>query len=301
MKPLHLAMKDKSLSLGMFYLLGPELIPCLAEAGFNHIVLDHMFSRMDWGQTADVIAQARLAGLSPVLRVQTYPWTNDANGDMGAVSEVARARTNGALGAVVSIGSVEQLKACMRVANDMEHIPAGHQARQAERYVKGGWEAVKATMPDESKDFPIVAYIEDAKLLNVLDEIVSVDGLMAVGLGIHDICYSVLGQPFDVEHPAVWEIIDKVVALAKPRGISVWTNTGYIFNRPDETAERIERLYNRGVDTIQVQFPAQLLLPLLSEIVAKAEAIVEGRPAPPARPTGMELTALLRSMPSGSN
>jgi 2-keto-3-deoxy-L-rhamnonate aldolase RhmA len=268
-------MRGKKLSLGMFYgIRGPELLPTLAQAGLNHIIIDHMFRGIDWPLTADLCSYARNSGLAPILRVQTYPWGGDPNGDMRAISEVARGRSVGAAGAMVSMSSVAQLKGCMRVAADVEHLPGvGNSTRAVERYERGGWDAFKEPVSEAGRTFPIVAYIEDVALLNQLEEIVEVEGLTAIGLGIHDICYS-LGHPFDVEHPEVWKIIDRVVALAKRLNLSVWTNTGYRFSMVDETIARIQRLYDHGVDTIQVQTPEQYLFPTIAAIVVGAQDAV---------------------------
>jgi 2-keto-3-deoxy-L-rhamnonate aldolase RhmA len=273
MVPLHEAMSARKLSLGMFYgIRGPELFSTLAQAGLNHVIIDHMFRGIDWSLTADLCAYARNAGLAPILRVQTYPWAGDPNGDMRAISEIARGRSVGAYGAMVSMSSVAQLRGCMRVAADIEHLPGvGNSTRAVERYERGGWDAFKQPVSVAGRTFPIIAYIEDVALLDSLDEIVAVEGLKAIGLGIHDICYS-LGRPFDVENPEVWAIIDRIVSLAKQYNLSVWTNTGYRYSGVEETVARIQRLFSRGVDTIQVQTPEQYLFPTVESIVARAEA-----------------------------
>jgi 2-keto-3-deoxy-L-rhamnonate aldolase RhmA len=269
--PFYVAMQSKELSLGMIYLdSGPEMLGTLAQAGFNHVVLDHRFTRYDWGTTVDVMAHARLAGLSPLIRVETYPSVGRSSTDVSAVAKVARARMTGAHGAMVAIGSVAQIQECMHVSDDVEHTPVVSRTMMADSFAKGGWEAVSDLAPPEIRRFPIVPVIEDIRLLPHLDELVAVPGLMAICLGIHHICVS-LGRPFDVEHPEVWDVIDRVVGLARPRGISVWTNTGFKFVRAAETADRIERLYKHGIDTIQVQTPEQFLLPVLSDICSLAE------------------------------
>jgi 2-keto-3-deoxy-L-rhamnonate aldolase RhmA len=164
------------------------------------------------------------------------------------------------------MSSVAQLKACMAIPGDMEHTPGvGNLTRAFERYQAGGWRAYMAPLRDDARTFPIVAYIEDARLVDQIEEIVAVEGLMAVGFGLHDVC-TTLGHPFDVEHPSVWKVIDRVVELARPRGISVWANTGTRYSKVDESIDRIERLYSHGVDTIQVQSPLIYLFPTLEAV-----------------------------------
>jgi 2-keto-3-deoxy-L-rhamnonate aldolase RhmA len=264
MKPiaLHEAMKNRRLSLGMFS--NGEMMGTMAAAGFNHIILDHMFTPLDWRETAALCATARVYGLAPIVRVQTYPWTDEPRGDMGAISEVARARMIGAAGAMVSISSAHQLKSILRVASDFDHFGVpGYRAVQA--YREAGANGIADMLPPELRDFPVVAYIENAELLGNLEEIASLAGLQAIGFGIHDVCFT-SDHPYEVEHPDVWRVIDRGVELAKRYHLSVWTNTGYIYTRAEETAARIRRLYDRGVDTIQVQTPDQFLNTVLTDI-----------------------------------
>ena len=90
-KPLHEAMREGGLSLGIFG--GPgELLGVYREAGFNHIIVDQMFGVMSASEAIDAISRVRAAGLAPIVRVHTYPWSGEASGDMGAAAEVAAAR-----------------------------------------------------------------------------------------------------------------------------------------------------------------------------------------------------------------
>src|SRR5262249_27483229 len=156
--PLHIAMRDKKLSLGMFGTRS-RMFAAMAAAGFNHVVFDQMFSPLDWGETQDVCRLARQHRLAPILRVPTYPWSPGPGGDMGPTANVARARTVGAAGAVVSIGSVEQLKAILRVADDTEHMGVIGPAA-VEAFRRGGEQGVRDLVPEDLRAFPIVAYIE---------------------------------------------------------------------------------------------------------------------------------------------
>jgi 2-keto-3-deoxy-L-rhamnonate aldolase RhmA len=274
-KPLHEAMREGGLSLGIFG--GPgELLGVYREAGFNHIIVDQMFGVMSASEAIDAISRVRAAGLAPIVRVHTYPWSGEASGDMGAAAEVAAARMQGAAGVVVSYSTVDQLKACLHAAADTEHAPVGNRAKMVERWKAGGghdggWEAVRNALPEDLRDFPVVACIEDVALMKDIEEVVALPGLRAVGFGMHDITITA-GHPFEVDHPDVWAVIDKVVALARPRGISVWANSGYIYTRLDETVARIERMYSRGIDCIQLQSGAHFLAPLLCDVTSRAFA-----------------------------
>jgi 2-keto-3-deoxy-L-rhamnonate aldolase RhmA len=260
-------MREKKLSLGMF--AGRSMmLSGMAAAGFNHVVFDHMFSPLDWGATQTACLTARHYGLAPLVRVQTYPWSPEPGGDMGAISMVGRVRMIGAAGAIVSFGSVAQLKAVLRVATDTEHIGVVG-PRAVEAFRQSGEEGLWALVPEDLRAFPIVAYIEKLDLMDNLEEIVELEGLQAIGFGIHDVCYAV-GAPYDVEHPEVWKVLDRGVSLARQAGLSVWTNTGYIYTREEETVDRIARMYDRGIDAIQVQSPEQFAQRIMTDIVEGA-------------------------------
>ena len=92
-------------------------------------------------------------------------------------------------------------------------------------------------------------------------------------MGIHDLCGAV-GRPFDVEHPDVWRLIDRLVAAAMPKGIDVWVNTGYRYKRVEDIVARIGRLWDHGIRTMQVQGPEFLLYHMLNGIRAGAHELV---------------------------
>jgi 4-hydroxy-2-oxoheptanedioate aldolase len=271
--PLHEAMRTGALSVGTFT-GATELLGAYREAGLNHIIIDQMFGVLSATEISSLITKVRGAGMAPIIRVHTYPWSGEPSGDMGAAAEVASARMLGAAGAIVSYSTVGQLKACLHAAADTEHAPIGNRNKMVALWkaaggLDGGWEAVRQSLPPDLRDFPVVAYMEEVKLLDQIEEVIALPGLRAVGFGMHDITIT-SGHPFEVEHPEVLAVIERVVTLAKPRGISVWANCGYIFTGMDETAACIQRLYKRGVDCVQLQGAAHYMTPFFGEMMAKA-------------------------------
>jgi 4-hydroxy-2-oxoheptanedioate aldolase len=271
--PLHEAMQTGALSVGTF-IGSTELLGAYREAGLNHLIIDQMFGIMSATEVSSLITKIRAAGIAPIIRVHTYPWTGEPSGDMGAAAEVAAARMMGASGVIVSYSTVAQLRACLHAAADVEHSPIGNRNKMVELWkaaggLNGGWDAVRQSLPADLRDFPVVAYMEDVKLLDQIEEVVALPGLRAVGFGMHDITIT-SGHPFEVEHPDVLAVIDRVVSLAKPRGMSVWANAGYIFTGMEETAACVQRLYRRGVDCVQLQGSAHYMAPFYSKMMAQA-------------------------------
>ncbi len=104
-RPLHEAMREGALSIGTF-IGSPELIGVYREAGLNHLIIDQMFGVMSMAEATGLITRVRSAGMAPLIRVHTYPWSGEAGGDMGVAAEVAAARMQGACGAIVRISQI---------------------------------------------------------------------------------------------------------------------------------------------------------------------------------------------------
>jgi 4-hydroxy-2-oxoheptanedioate aldolase len=259
---LPVAMREKKLSLGLYFMnSSPELMEIAGVAGFNHVIIDHMFTGIDWGTTAHMVRAAQLFGVSPIVRVQTYPWGSEGR-DVRVAAEVARALGIGASGAMISIGSVTELERALQVRRDLFH----------KRIHLINWlpsvEEDPVRQAPEEKDFIVLPLIELPSLMDQIDEIVSLEGLKAIALGMGDMCKAV-GHPSDDEHEDVWKFVDKAVRAAEPHGIAVWVNI-YLHWTLKEIVGRIERLWKHGIYTIQVQTPEAFLRYALHQVAVDA-------------------------------
>lgn len=274
-RPLHEAMREKSLSLGTYCLIqSDEVMEIIGHCGYNHVIIDHMFTGIDWSATASMARAAQLFGVAPIVRVQAYPWATGGE-DFSVASAVARALGIGANGAMISVGSVAELEKCVAVKKDAKHrrvwLAAGQ--RQVDPAYPTGLAA-----PALTGEFIVLPLIELPALVDDIDTMLRIEGLDAIGIGVGDISESV-GHPGDVEHPEVWKVVDRVVAAAKPKGISVWVNTGDSYGTVQEMAERIGRLWERGVDAIQVQRPETLLQHVYGQVHAQTAALLSAKSA----------------------
>ena len=273
MKPKSLvkSMKDGSLSLGTYCTISsPELIETMGYCGLNHVIIDHMFTAIDWSTTANMIRAAQLYGVCPIVRVQTYGWAS-RGGDQHVASEVARALGVGAGAAMVSIGSVDELEMCLGVQKDQHHRRI---------WLSPDVETIESTGDDtdiknpEDKFF-VFPLIELPELIDQVEKICALKHLSCMSVGIHDICHGI-GHPYDVEHPEVWKVLDRFMAAGKANGVDVWVNVGYRYKTVDEMVARIGRLYERGFRTIQVQGPNTLLQHMYGGVVRGSHAARQG-------------------------
>ena len=82
----------------------PGLMEVAGLAGFDCFMADMMFTAQDWDNIAHLIRAARGTGISPMIRVQAYPWAAEVM-DPSTVSSAARALSLGATSVTVSISS----------------------------------------------------------------------------------------------------------------------------------------------------------------------------------------------------
>jgi len=107
-------------SLCAYVLSHPNLVEVAGLAGFDCFMADMMFTAHDWDAIAHLIRAARGTGISPMIRVLTYPWADRV--DPRAVSDAARALALGATSVTVSISSVAQVQELLRLRRDWHRL-----------------------------------------------------------------------------------------------------------------------------------------------------------------------------------
>ena len=92
-------------SLCAYVFSHPNLVEVAGLAGIDCFMADMMFTALDWEQIAQLIRAARGTGIAPMIRVQTYPWSDGI--DQRTVSDAARALALGATAVTISIASCD--------------------------------------------------------------------------------------------------------------------------------------------------------------------------------------------------
>src|SRR5215831_20537708 len=77
-------------SLCAYVFSHPNLVEVAGLAGIDCFMADMMFTALDWADIAALIRAARGTGISPMIRVQAYPWSDGI--DQRTVSDAARAQ-----------------------------------------------------------------------------------------------------------------------------------------------------------------------------------------------------------------
>ena len=107
-------------SLCAYVFSHPNMVEVAGVAGMDAFMADMMFTAHDWDNIAHLIRAARGTGISPLIRVQAFPWATGT--DRRTVSDAARALALGATAVTVSVGSKEEVQELMGLRDDWHRL-----------------------------------------------------------------------------------------------------------------------------------------------------------------------------------
>ena len=219
----------------------PDFVATVASAGFDYIQVDHMFGAVTWEQSANMCRAAKLAGITPIVRLQTEPWI--ARGNTQVAIDGARALSVGFEGLTWSVTDMSEVEQVVQVA--------------------AGWHRDLASLPwtrENFKDYHsglagstfVAPVIESPRALDMVEDIAAVPGVDAIFCGTTDLTVQ-LGHGMNAEHPEVWAAVDRTAAACHAKGIALWSNPGMGYATFPEMRARISRLLEHGVDIMFFQ------------------------------------------------
>ena len=252
------------LALGCLTVTGSaNLIEIMAFAGLDYVIIDQMFTEIDWGTAAHMIRAAKGAGITPLIRTEANPWVGGAGSNVPVVA--ARALSLGCGGIMASVSTREQVEQLIEIGRD--------------------WHRGIQVIPFTPQDFPdyqrrvaegtlVIPILESLEAFNQLESIIATPGLKAVFLALGDAC-RLLGRPFEYEHPDVWALLDRAVAAARRHGVVISSNNGFAFADWDAMIQRAKRLHDRGVQMVMLQTPEFLLQVACRTVVDGVRRLVD--------------------------
>jgi 2-keto-3-deoxy-L-rhamnonate aldolase RhmA len=226
-------------SLCAYVFSHPNMVEVAGIAGIDCFMADMMFTAHDWDNIAHLIRAARGTGISPMIRVQSFPWTDGT--DRRTISDAARALALGATAVTVSVSSAQEVRDLSELKNDW------HRQIHLRRF----WTAEE--FPDYAEKTRagtlIVPTVESEGALNELDEILSVDGIELVWLAAGDVT-KILGVPFKYEDPKVMRLVENAVKTAERNGAAIMYNMGLDSPDFESMAATAKRLFDMGVRVV---------------------------------------------------
>ena len=174
-----------------------------AASGFDWLLLDLEHGAGGEEQVRDVVPAAGSYGVPTVVRVET-----DARIRMGRVLD------NGAAGIMLPrIDSAAQLQQAL---THLRFPPRGDRGVATyNRACRFGLDTGALDRADE--EILVIAQIESAASVKVVDEIAAVDGVDVLFIGPRDLSHD-LGVPGDVTAPAFVDALDTVLAAGRRHG-----------------------------------------------------------------------------------
>lgn len=234
-------LKNGKPSLCAYVFTHPGLVEVAGLAGFDCFMADMMFTAHDWDNIAHLIRAARGTGISPMIRVQAYPWAGGM--DPSTVSSAARALSLGATSVTVSISSKEQVQELLRLRTDWHRLIHLRRFSSAEEFPEYARQVQEGTL--------IIPTVESEGGLRDLEEIFALDGIKLVWLAAGDIS-KILGVPFKYEHPKMLDLIERAVRAGERHGAGVMYNLGLDSPDFDAVAASARRFFDLGVRVVGV-------------------------------------------------
>jgi 2-keto-3-deoxy-L-rhamnonate aldolase RhmA len=194
---------------------GADWVETVCDAGVDYVCIDFMITSIDWAGAAEMIRAAGRYNVTPWIRLQAYPWGSGTPVNLSA--DVLRALSIGAEVVVASVNSAEEVRMMLAPGSDQHRRP----------YVEVKFnDASKATTdldPNVAAQTLIMPLLESREAIENVGEIVQVDGLKGVFLGMGDLARE-YGTPGNDRSPAVREMVKHVVEVASAAGVDVFTS-----------------------------------------------------------------------------
>lgn len=262
--PLLEKINDGRTSLGLF-VESPDMVELCGHLGFDWFGIDQMFTGADWSRTENLIRAGEAAGITPVVRVQSNPWLGHDN---RIAVDVTRAQGVGAQFILVSHSDQSEIESCLHVSKDWHRkLFTIHPFDSFE-----DWDR-----PREGTDMQtfIIPQPESRGAFDSLEDVIRLPGVKIVLIAMTDGSRVLTGsnRP-DFYHPALWEVVDRAVALGKEHGVTIGANTSYAYDLP-ELERRIGVLQEHGVRMILVQGAMFLFQVAMTGFLQRVRKIIE--------------------------
>ena len=213
-----------------------EIARIARTAGFDTIYVDLEHSSFSLDACGQICMAALEAGIAPFVRVPA-----------NTPEYIARVLEGGALGVIAPhLRSAEEARAVVRAA---KFPPLGERSNASglPHLHFRSFPAAEAYAALNAATMVIVQF-ESAATLERADEIIAVDGIDMVLVGLNDLLAD-WGIPGDYDHPRVREAYAKIIAACRRRGKHC--GVGGLATRPDLVAEFVKmgaRYVSTGTD-----------------------------------------------------
>lgn len=186
----------------------PQLAELFGLAGFDFYMLDTEHGLIDAAQAVNVIRACERVNMTPMVRIGSK--------DPKVVLQYLDAGMMG-----VMMPGLETADDIKMLVDAVRYPPVGKRGMgltRASGYIATGSEA-ESYINFSNQEIMVIPQFEDAALIDRFEELISQPGVDAVVIGPRDLSLN-MGFPDGANHPEVQELIDRVVAICKQRGVA---------------------------------------------------------------------------------
>ncbi len=208
-------LKEGKTCFGTFVRLGPAATEILGYAGWDFAVIDMEHGVFDFPLVEQCIRAARCSGITSLVRI---PEPTPSN--------IMRVVDAGAEG--VQVPQVESAETAQQVCRAARYFPEGNRGLCS--FVRAaGYSAVSPEehIPSSNREVLTVIHIEGERAVREIESIMETAGLDVIFLGPWDLSQS-LGVPGKTKDPRVIELMEKVIALCKKKGVASGTFVRFV-------------------------------------------------------------------------
>lgn len=233
-----------------------DTIELCAFLELDWVMLDMMFTGLDFGRMQTLIRTAEAAGITPVVRMQSNPWLGY---DHRIAVDVTRLQGLGAQFMLVSHSCNKEIEECLEVAKDWHR-----KALWVHPFKSREWEHTTDAMVDATY---IIPHAESEGSLNDLEATFALPDVRMFFIGMTDASKVIAkSKRPDWDNVELWRYVERAVKLGRERGIVIGANTSYAYTMK-EMRERVKRLHDAGVQFIMIQGASFLLQVAMMEFL----------------------------------
>jgi 4-hydroxy-2-oxoheptanedioate aldolase len=227
----------------------PRVTEALAPSvGFIWLELEHALIGPE--SVVGHVLAARACGVPLLLRVPS-----------GTTAAVKPALDSGVQGLVIpQVRTVEEVRA---VVDDVRYAPVGRRGLGPVRPSDYGRRSAQEVVAESADEVFLAVQIETAEALEAVEEIAAVPGVDSLFVGPTDLSagLGVLGR---YDHPRLVAAVDRIVATARARGLSVGAGVG--------SSELAAAMVRRGVQWVQLSGAEAYLWQRFEQLDAEVRA-----------------------------
>ena len=236
------------------------LVEILGLVGYDFTMIDTEHGLYDLETAGELIRVAQGVNLTPLVRV--------SKNDKGLIM---KALDLGAQGVIIPhISSKED---AARAVDAAKYGAGGRGACPVVRAAHYGLRDWAQYEEQANQETMVFLLIEDLEATYRVEEILSVDGVDAVFLGLFDMSVGA-GYRGNVRHPEIQKAVDRILAVSKDRGVPVM-HTLTVGRDVEAWVNRGVRLIMQSADSLVFVRAHQAFLQSVSHI--RGEKIVEER------------------------